>query len=74
MYRYVFLNKSWSLNYVVYRHFDGLKCSEEQEAVTHRIATFVCESAAKDYCDYRNEMIRKYGSDEVSLIVRPDSP
>lgn len=30
------------------------------------------ESEAKDYCAYRNEMTEKYGSDDVSLIERPN--
>ncbi|WP_294256181.1 hypothetical protein [Propionivibrio sp.] len=41
-------------------------------ADTHRIASFVCESEAKDYCAYRNEMTKKYGSDDVTLIERPN--
>lgn len=70
MYRYIFLNKPWSLNYVVYRHFDDLRCSEEQMAMTHRVATFVCEAEARDYCAYRNEMTETYGSDDVARIMR----
>ena len=72
LYRYIFMNVPWSLNYVVYRHFDALKCGEQKMAEAHRVATFVSESEAKDYCAYRNEMTEKYGSDDVSLIERPN--
>ena len=73
LYRYIFMNVPWSLNYVVYRHFDALKCGEHKMAEAHRVATFVSESEAKDYCAYRNEMTEKYGSDDVSLIERPNA-
>ena len=58
--------------YVVYRHFDDLACTVEQMAMTHRTATFVCESEALDYCAYRNEMMEKYGTDAVEAIERPN--
>jgi len=70
LYKYIYMDVQWSLNYVVYRHFADLKCSERQIAETHRVATFVTEAEAKDYCDYRNEMMRKHGSDDVLLIGR----
>lgn len=73
LYRYIFLNAPWSLNYVVYRHFDELKCGEKRMAEAHQVATFVCESEAKDYCSYRNEMTEKNGSDDVALIARPNA-
>ncbi len=40
-------------------------------AKAHRVATLVYESEAQDYCAYRNEMTKKYGSDDVALISRP---
>lgn len=70
LYRYVFLNLPWSLNYVVYRHFDDLKCTVKQMATAHRCASFVSESEASDYCAYRNEMMAKYGTDAVEAIER----
>lgn len=68
LYRYIFMNAAWSLNYVVYRHFEDLKCSEEIIAEAHRVATFVCESEAENYCAYRNQMMAKYGTDAVEAI------
>lgn len=53
-YRYVFIDAPWSLNYVVYRHFDDLRCTDKKMAETHRIATFMIEADANDYCAYRN--------------------
>lgn len=73
LYRYIFLSAAWSLNYVVYRHFEDLGCGEKQMAEVHRVATFVCESEAKDYCAYRNEMMAKYGTDAVEDIKRPNA-
>lgn len=73
LYRYIFIDVPWSLNYVVYRHFDDLTCGERKMAETHRVATFVCEAEAKDYCAYRNEMTEKHGSDDVALIERPNA-
>lgn len=69
LYRYMFLS---AYGYVVYRHFDDLKCGVEKMAVTHRSAIFVFETEAADYCAYRNEMIDKYRTDDVSAIKRPN--
>lgn len=66
-YRYIFLNAAWSLNYVVYRHFDHLTCGVKKIAEAHCVATFIQESDASDYCAYRNEMKQKYNSDDMSL-------
>lgn len=30
-----------------------------------RVATFVCESDARDYCKYRNHMLNKFGTTDV---------
>lgn len=53
---------------VVYRHFDDLKCTEEEMALVHKIAVFVCESDAVDFCLYRNNATQKYGIDAVDAI------
>ena len=56
--------------YVVYRKvFDLSKCTLEEGIRTHKVALFICENEAADYCDYRNEMFQKYGSDDVDLIM-----
>lgn len=54
--------------YVVYRHWSDLTCPIEQHAKAHRVATFVCEAEGQDYCEYRNEMMVKYGTDDVMVI------
>ena len=64
MYRLAYLNDG----YVVYRHWGDLTCSIEKHAKTHRVATFVCEADGQDYCDYRNEMMKKHGTDDVLAI------
>ncbi len=54
------------LGYVVYRHcFDVSKCSLLEGAREHRQASFICEDAAIQYCDFRNAMIDKNGTDEI---------
>lgn len=47
--------------YVVYRHWFYLeeRISIEQHAEAHKIAVFVYEAEAVDYCGYRNEMMHK---------------
>lgn len=60
--------------YVVYRHWFDIEArgvAVERHATAHKTAVFVCESEAADYCEYRNEMMRKYGTDDVAAIVRP---
>ena len=68
LYRYIYSPSPRSLNFIVYRHSDGLSCSVEQMAEIHKVASFICDSEAEDYCAYRNEMTMKYGSDDVALI------
>lgn len=68
LYKYIYSNTPRSLNFIVYRHFSDLTCSVEQMAEVHKIASFICDSEAKDYCDYRNQMTAFHGSDDVSLI------
>jgi len=72
-YRCVWDNDSFP-GYVVYRHFDDLKCTTKKMVDAHKVAEFVCEAEADDYCAYRNEMMLKYSSDEVFLIVREGVP
>ena len=65
LYRYVYLS---DLGYVVYRHFaDGDVVSV---AKAHKVAVFVCEIEASDYCAYRNEQTEKNGTDDVHAISR----
>ncbi len=60
--------------YVVYRNvFDTGKCTLEEGIKTHKVALFVTESDAKNYCDYRNHMTELYGKDDVTLIDTYDT-
>ena len=70
LYRYLWDNESYP-GYVVYRHFDDLTCTALEMARHHKVAAFVCESEATDYCAYRNEIQAKYGTDSVHAIKRP---
>lgn len=47
-----------SKGYVVWRDvFEGrMQCTIEDAVETHRVAVFVIESEAADYCDYRNHV------------------
>lgn len=65
LYRVLPWSSRWG-GYVVYRHcFDNAKCSVEDGAAAHKQAVFVEEAAAKDYCDYRNQMIDAVGDDRL---------
>lgn len=67
-YKQIYLPKH---GYIVFRHFDDLQCTIEEAALVHKVAVFICESEAEDYCAYRNEMMMKYGTDAVEAIKRP---
>lgn len=56
--------------YPVWRDvFEGeMRCSLEEAIRAHRVATFVCESEADNYAEYRNVMTMRYGTDDVSAI------
>lgn len=56
--------------YVVWRDvFEGdMRCTLEGAIKAHRVAAFVCESEAENYCNYRNYMALKYGTDDVHVI------
>lgn len=64
--------------FVVWRDvFEGdRKCSLADAVEAHRVATFVSRAEAQDYCDYRNAMTLKYGTDDVSVIEhdQPGAP
>ena len=56
--------------YVVYRHlipdiFDQPGRADEA-ALAHRVATFVTEQEAADYCEYRNRLMDERGSDALN--------
>lgn len=65
LYRMLWFN---SLGYLVYRHcfevFDD-EITVRIGAVQHKVAVFVLENDAKDYCAYRNRLIDQNGSDEL---------
>lgn len=54
------------LGYVVYRHsFDEAKCTVADGARAHKVAVFVEEVAALDYCKYRNRLTAERGTDAL---------
>lgn len=61
--------------YVVWRDvFEGdRKCSLADAVAAHRVATFVTRAEAENYCNYRNAMTMKHGTDDVS-VIRHDPP
>ncbi len=55
-----------SEGYMVYRHcFDANEVGLIAPAIEHKVAVFVAGDAARDYCDYRNGMIDRNGSDAL---------
>jgi hypothetical protein len=55
--------------YLVYRRaFDTDRCTLEDGAVAHKVAVFVTESEAANYCHYRNHMTTISGTDDVEKI------
>ena len=56
--------------YVVWRDvFEGEReCSMADAVAAHRCATFVTRAEAENYCDYRNAMAIKYGTDDTAMI------
>jgi hypothetical protein len=67
LYRYAYLPE---LGYVVYRHHDEGRADVAQKAIGHKVAVFVSEDEASDYCDYRNEHLAKNNTDDVYAIRR----
>lgn len=51
--------------YLVYRHIFASSCPVKEGAAQHRVATFVTEHDARQYCDYRNFLTGLYGTDRV---------
>ena len=68
LYKYIWMNDSHP-GYVVYRDSPDRKATEEDWARIHKTAAFVCGSEASNYCDYRNHMFNKYGTDDVNEII-----
>lgn len=62
------------MGYVVYRHFPEMKCSVEDWAKAHKVAVFVCENEAMEFCVLRNDMTTKYGTDELKIYRRAWRP
>ena len=59
-----------SMGYVVWRDvFEGqMKCPLDDAVKTHKVAVFVTEMEASNYCEYRNAMTVKHGTDDESVI------
>lgn len=51
--------------YVVYRHIKDIHADLVEIAKVHKVATFITESEAKDYCEYRNKSMLESGTDLV---------
>lgn len=66
LYKVVFINHGEYFGYLVYRDcFDPRKCNVRQGQLDHRVAVFVFQVDAIDYCMYRNTLMDKHGSDEL---------
>lgn len=65
LYRFCYLS---SIGYIVYRHAFPDHCPLDAGAKAHKVAVFVTESEASNYCDYRNYWTRENGTDEVHKI------
>lgn len=60
--------------YVVYRDiFDHDKCTLKEGIAAHMAALFVTEAEAQNYCEYRNHMMERYGTDDVEEILDFDA-
>ena len=56
------------LGYVVWRDvFDtvSMRCTLRDAVLAHKVAVFVCEDEAIDYCKYRNDKTMRLGTDAV---------
>jgi hypothetical protein len=55
------------LGYVVWRDVfdDGMRCEVNKAVLAHKVAVFVTEAEAKDYCDYRNKRTILLGTDAI---------
>tara|TARA_R110002050_G_scaffold57423_3_gene128933 strand:+ start:80346 stop:80573 length:228 start_codon:yes stop_codon:yes gene_type:complete len=55
--------------YVVYRDLFKKSIDVDEGAIAHKEAIFVDGVAAQVYCNFRNSMTKKYGTDAIELIV-----
>ena len=65
-YRYRYLD-----GYLVYKAYSDVSIhitNSDEYMRVHKAATFVTESEASDYCEYRNSMLEKHGTDDVDAI------
>lgn len=58
--------------YIVFRHFEEFGDVNVCIALAFRVATFVTEAEAVDYCKYRNNETARNNSDSVLLIRHKD--
>jgi len=56
--------------HLVYRHWSDMENMSDEAAWAHRVAVFLSETEAVDYCAYRNEMFKQHGTDSVAAIKR----
>ncbi len=63
------MDRIGSGGYLVYRRaFEEARCGLERGAEAHKVAVFVTEAEASNYCDYRNHMTVKHGTDDTAVI------
>lgn len=64
LYRYHYLN---DLGYVVYRYCFNPEIGIAEGARHHKTAIFITENEAFDYCNYRNRLVDKHGTDALPI-------
>lgn len=63
LYRDIYMHEH---GYIVYRHcFDETCCGVTDGALAHKVAVFVDEASATDYCTYRNRLIAERRTDAL---------
>lgn len=68
LYRYLWITRQ---GYVVFRDLASPECDATEAALAHRVAVFVAESDAADYCRYRNDLTARSGTDAIDPL-RPE--
>ena len=59
-----------NMGYVVYRDVSPeMMVKTGNYVIAHKVAEFVSELEAQNYCDYRNYMTEKYLDDDVTKIM-----
>ena len=51
-----------------------MKCPLDDAVKAHKVAVFVCESEAAEYCQHRNALTAKLGTDELPPSAKSETP